>query len=161
MWYNEAMAKFEMQWEAPEFEYREKGVGWYWVSIILAALMIAFAVWQKDFLFGFFVVVAEMLVIIWGDREPRHLPFILTDRHLRIGARKMHLIREFTGWSADHDDEEWADLHFYFESRWKAPLRMIVPTHRVEEVRTNLRTVLKEVQHDMTLVDAIEKIIGF
>ncbi len=155
------MAKFELEWEAPEFEFREKSISWYWISIILAAFLIAFAVWQKDFLFGFFIVVAEMLVIIWGDREPRTLSFLLSDEHLRIGERKFHLIREFTSWSTDRNDEDWADIHFYFNSRWRAPLRMIVPHVRIEEVRKNLAPVLKEVQHDMTLVDAIEKLIGF
>jgi hypothetical protein len=150
-----------MEWIAPEFEFREKGVSWYWVSIILAAFMIAFAVWQKDFLFGFFVVVAEMLVIIWGDREPRIMPFFLSEHHLRIGDNKVHLLREFTSWSADRADEEWADLHFYFDSHWRAPLRMIVPHDRLEEFRANLTPVLKEVKHDLAFIDAIEKIIGF
>lgn len=150
-----------MEWVAPEFEFHEKGVSWYWISIILAAFMIAFAVWQKDFLFGFFVVVAEMLVIVWGDHEPRLLPFYLSDDHLRIGERKVHLIREFTSWSTDRNDEEWADLHFYFDSRWRAPLRMIVPHDRIDEFRRNLAPVLKEIKHDLTFIDAIEKIIGF
>lgn len=150
-----------MEWEAPEFEYREKGVSWYWITIILAALMIAFAVWQRDFLFGFFVVVAEMLIIIWGDREPRHLPFLLTDEHLQIGERKLHLMREFSGWSTDRSDEDWADLHFYFASHWRLPLRMIIPVDRVDEVRANLRAVLREVRHDMSFIDAIEKLTKF
>ncbi len=57
------MATFEINWEAPEFEYREKDVSWYWISIIAAAAIIAFSVWQRNFLFGFFIVIAEMLVI--------------------------------------------------------------------------------------------------
>ncbi len=149
------MAKFEMSWEAPEYEYREKGVSWYWISIIVAALMIAFAVWQKDFLFGFFIVVAEMLFIIWGDRIPQTLPFSLTDEGIKIGESKFHLMREFESWSTDRSDEDWADIHLYFRSRLRAPLKMIVPVGRVDEVRTNLRPVLKEVEHNMTLIDAI------
>jgi len=35
------MAKFEILWEAPEYEHREKGVSWYWITIIVAAIMIA------------------------------------------------------------------------------------------------------------------------
>ena len=79
------MAKFETTWEAPEFEYREKEVSWYWISIIAAALIIAFSVWQKDFLFGFFIVIAEMLFIVWGNKAPRTLTFTLTDTELNIG----------------------------------------------------------------------------
>ena len=53
------MAKFETTWEAPEFEYREKEVSWYWISIIAAALIIAFSVWEKDFLFAMVCVGGE------------------------------------------------------------------------------------------------------
>lgn len=155
------MAKFEITWDAPEFEYRAKGVSWYWASIIVAALMIAFAVWQKDFLFGFFIVVAEMLFIIWGDRVPQSLPFVVSDEGIRIGESKFHIMREFESWSTDRNDEDWADIHLYFRSRVRAPLRMLIPVGRVDEVRANLRTVLREVEHDMTLIDSIEKLLRF
>ncbi|MDR3582316.1 MAG: hypothetical protein P4L67_03520 [Candidatus Pacebacteria bacterium] len=155
------MAKFEIVWEAPEYEHREKGVSWYWITIIVAAFMIAFAVWQKDFLFGFFIVVAEILFIIWADRMPRDIPFMVTDEAVHIGQSRIHLIREFESWSTDRNDEDWADIHFYFRSRLRSPLKVIVPVDRVEEVRVDLKTVLKEVRHDMTLVDAIEKLFRF
>lgn len=64
------MTSFEIKWQAPEYEYREKTVSWYWISIVVAALVIAFSVWQKNFLFGFFIVIAEMLFIVWGNRTP-------------------------------------------------------------------------------------------
>ncbi len=155
------MAKFEITWEAPEFEYREKEVSWYWISIIIAALMIAFSVWQQDFLFGLFIVIAEILFIVWGNREPRDIPFILSDEHIAVGASKMHLMREFESWSTDNNDGVWADLHFYFRSKTRSPLRVIVPVGRIEEIRVHLKPVLKEIQHDMTFIDAIEKILRF
>jgi hypothetical protein len=154
------MAKFELRWTAPEFEYREKDVSWYWTSIIIAAVIIAFAVWQKNFLFGFFIVVAEMLFIVWGSRVPREMDFVLSDEELRIGAEKSHSIKEFESWSVDKDDE-WADFHFYFRSRVKAPLRVIAPTARLDEIRAQLKTVLREVEHELTLVDSIEKFLRF
>jgi len=155
------MAKFDMEWEAPEYHFREKGVGWYWISIIVAAVLIAFAVWQKDFLFGFFIVVAEILVIMWGDREPEMLSFLLTDEHIQVGDHKMHVMREFLYWSVDRNSPGWLDIHFYFRAKWRVPLRIIVPEERMEEFRANLKTVLKEIHHDMTFVDTIEKLIRF
>jgi hypothetical protein len=161
LWYNGNMAKFDIAWEAPEYEHREKGVSWYWITIIVAALMIAFAVWQKDFLFGFFIVVAEILFIIWGDRVPSMMPFMVTNEAVHIGKTKLYLMREFESWSTDKNDEDWADIHFYFRSHLRAPLKVIVPLDRVEELRTNLKTVLKEVEHDMTFIDAIERLLRF
>jgi hypothetical protein len=155
------MAKFQITWEAPEFEYREKEVSWYWISIIAAALIIAFSVWQKDFLFGFFIVIAEILFIVWGNKVPNTVTFILTDTEIDIGGYKTYFMKEFDGWSADTYDGEWADVAFYFRSRIHPPLAIMVPKEKVEEFRANMKTVLKEIEHQPTLIDSIEKFLRF
>jgi len=115
------MEKFEITWDAPEFEYREKEVSWYWLSIIAAALIIAFAVWDKDFLFGFFVVVAEILFIVWGNRVPHVITFTLTDSEIDIGGYKSYLLKEFESWSVDSTGEEWAEIFFSFNHTLRHP----------------------------------------
>ena len=155
------MAKFETTWQAPEFEYREKDVAWYWISIIIAALIIAFSVWQKDFLFGFFIVIAEVLFIVWGNKMPATVPFTLTDTEINIGGYKTYAMKEFDGWSADSDGAEWADVMLYFRSRIHPPLALIVPEEKMAEFRANLRTVLKEIEHQPTLIDSIERFLRF
>lgn len=157
------MAKFETTWEAPEFEYREKDVSWYWVSIIAAALIIAFSVWEKDFLFGLFIVIAEMLFIVWGSKVPAVVPFVLTDTEITIGGYKSYLMKEFESWSVDAggDGAEWAEVMLYFRSRLHPPLALIVPEAALAEVRANLKTVLKEIEYQSTLIDSIEKFLRF
>ena len=155
------MAKFEIKWEAPEFEYREKEVSWYWISIIAAALIIAFSVWQKDFLFGLFIVIAEMLFIVWGNRVPKVVLFTLTDTEIDIGGYKSYAMKEFESWSVDSDGVEWADMAFYFRSRLHPPLAVIVPEEKLTELRANLKVVLKEIEHQPTLIDSIEKFLRF
>lgn len=157
------MAKFETTWEAPEFEYHEKEVSWYWISIIVAALIIAFSVWEKDFLFGLFIVIAEMLFIIWGNKMPAVTPFTLTDTEIDIGGYKSYLMKEFEGWSVDSGvaGTEWADVMFYFRSHLHPPLQLMVPEDKLTELRTNMKTVLKEIEHQPTLIDSIEKFLRF
>lgn len=161
------MAKFEITWAAPEFEYREKDVAWYWVSIIAAALIIAFSVWQKDFLFGLFIVIAEMLFIVWGNRVPAVVSFTLTDTEIAIGGYKSYLMKEFESWSvnsaggAGAEGEEWADIAFYFRSHLHPPLAVLVPEEKLAEIRANMKTVLREIEHEPTLIDSIEKFLRF
>jgi hypothetical protein len=155
------MAKFEITWEAPEFEYREKEVSWYWLSIIAAALIIAFAAWEKDFLFGFFIVIAEILFIVWGNKVPHTVNFTVTDTEIDIGGYKNYLFKEFESWSVDADDAGWAEFLFHFRSRLHPPLAIIAPEEKLADLRANLKLILKEVEHQPTLIDSIEKFLRF
>ena len=155
------MARFETIWDAPEFEYREKEVSWYWISIIIAALVIAFSVWEKNFLFGFFIVIAEVLFIVWGNKVPKTVTFTVTDAMIDIGGYRSYAMKEFESWSADAYDGEWADVAFYFRSRIRTPLTVMVPKEKLDEFRANMKTVLKEIEHEPTLIDSIEKFLRF
>jgi len=155
------MAEFQIVWDAPEFEYRPKSVSWYWVSIIIAAGIVAFAVWTQNFLLGFFIVVAEILMIVWGNREPRIIEFAIDEHGLIIDGRKFHAFKEFDTWSAEAATEHLTEIFFYFRSKVRPPLKVLVPTDRLDAVRTNLKAMLKEVEHEPSVLDAIEKILGF
>jgi hypothetical protein len=155
------MAQFELEWEAPEFEYREKTVSWYWISIIIAALIVAFAVWQQNFLFGIFIVIAEVLIILWGSREPRMLTFILTDSGIHIGENKFHTLKEFESWSTEETADGWHEIGFNFQSKIKVPLKILAPSETLDEIRKNLKPILREVEHQTTLIESIEKLLGF
>lgn len=155
------MAQFSIEWQAPEFEYREKEVSWYWISIIIACVIVAFAVWERNFLFGFFVVIAEMLFVSWGDRAPRLVHFDLTDKEIAIDGKKFYPMGQLETWSADHLDDEWTELIFSFKAKLKTPLKLLAPTGLIEEIRKNLKTALRETEHQPTLLDALEKLVRF
>ena len=155
------MPKFEIVWDAPEFEYREKEVSWYWISIIIASVIVAFSVWQRNFLFGFFIVIAEILFIVWGNRVPQIITFALTDTEIAIGVHKSYSLKEFEAWSVNIDTGEWVEIALYFRSKIHPPIMIITPEEKLTEIRTNLKGVLKEIEHEMTLVDSIEKFLRF
>jgi len=150
-----------MEWEAPEFEYREKGVSWYWVSIIAAALIVGFSVWTHNFLFGLFIVIAEILFIVWGNQVPRMIMFRMSDEDLLIDGTKHYSVKDFESWSATNFGSEWTDILFNFKSHMKPSIKVLIAERHLDEFRTNLKTVLKEVEHEITVVEAIEKLLRF
>lgn len=155
------MAQFAIIWEAPEFEYHEKGVSWYWISIIVAAIIIAFSVWQRDFLFGFFIVIAEVLLITWGNETPRMIVFALDENGIAIGEYKHNSLKEFESWSAQQVENDYTELAFNFHARLKIPIKVLVPTEKLEEIRVNLKPLLREVEYQTTFFDTIERLLGF
>lgn len=155
------MAQFQLGWNAPEFEHRPKSVSWYWISIIIAATVIAFAIWEQNFLFGIFIVIAEVLFITWGNEAPAMVDFALTDSELAIGDAKRYAIKLFENFSVSEQNEAWAELYFTFKTKWRTPLRALVPKAKIEEVRKNLKGILREAEFEPSLLDSLEKIIGF
>jgi hypothetical protein len=155
------MASFEMQWEAPEFEYREKGVSWYWISIIVAAIVISFSVWQKNFLFGFFIVIAEMLFIVWGNRKPRMVHFSLNETAIVIDGAKHYFLKDLESFSVDELGGEWTELIFYSRAKLRTPLKLLLPQGHLEEFRAGIKNILKEIPYEPTLIDSIEKLLRF
>ena len=155
------MAQFSIQWEAPEFEYHEKTVSWYWMSIIVAAIIIAFAVWTKNFLFGFFIVLAEVLFIVWGNRLPRLLGFTINEHEIEIEGGKFHLLKNYESVSIEPVDDNWVELIFTYRAKLKTPVKILFPAHRVQELRTNLKGIMREAPFEPTLIDAIERFLGF
>ena len=157
------MAEFETKWEAPEFENRERDVSWYWISIIIAAAIIAFAVWQRNFLFGLFIVIAEILIIIWGDRTPRMITFILTEQGVEIEPKKFHLFTEMESFSIDKgpDDGSWDDIIFHFHGKFKIPLIVKLPKKKLDEAKAIIKKILKEVNYEPSFLDSLEKLIRF
>ena len=155
------MATFETNWEAPEFEYRPKSISWYWMSIIVAAAIIAFAIWERNFLFGIFIVIAEVLFIAWGNEMPATVKFILTETDLSVGETKNYQVNLFENFSANDLGEDWTELFFTFKTKLRTPLKIMAPKAKLEEIRKNLKPILREVEFEPSLLDSLEKIIGF
>lgn len=156
------MIPFELTWQAPEFEERDRDVSWYWVSIIIAAVLVTFAVWQRNFLFGIFILIAEILMIVWAGREPRLIHFSISDRGIVIDERKHYLLNEFETFSADEfADDDYADFMFHFKGRFHPPLQIKVPAEDASDLKKMLKQTLKEIPHEPSFIDSLERLIGF
>lgn len=150
-----------MKWHAPEYDYRKKDVSWYWISIIVAVIILGFAIWQKNFPFGFFIVVAEIMVLFWANTEPPTIHFELGEKGLTIGDHKFHSYGEFANFSVDEEtSDEWSHLFFQFH-RPKPKLKVKIPKALTNDARQTLKKMFPEIKHEHSLVESIEELIGF
>lgn len=152
----------EINWSAPEYEYRPKEVSWFWISIIVAVLVLALAVWQRNFLFGFFVVVAEILLIVWGSREPREINFSFSDKGLTVDGRKFYAWDEIQNWSARAPEEsKYGNLLLNFKGRLKPDMRVLLPKSKFAEIRKAFAEKLPEVEWEESIIDTLERFLRF
>lgn len=151
----------EITWKAPEFNYYEKDQKWYWSTIGIALAILAFAVWQKNFLFGFFIVAAESLLISWGNREPETVDFKIDDKGLYI-KEKFYPFTQITGFAnseLEASDKDYIETYIFFKNNLKFKTEIRWPKTDDEKIRTALRLKLKEYEYTPTWIDIVERIL--
>ncbi|MCL5004478.1 MAG: hypothetical protein M1170_00845 [Patescibacteria group bacterium] len=75
----------EISWQIPEYEYRPKDVSWFWVSLIVAIILFAFSIWQENFLFAVFVVIAFFIINHLSNRFPPIWEIKINEKGIFIG----------------------------------------------------------------------------
>lgn len=157
------MRPFEIAWEAPEFEYRAKDGAWYWGSILFTIIVLGVAVWQKNFLFAVFIVVAEVLVLVWGNKQPRLMRFTLNEKGFEITGKKSYPYRDIQSFSMEDigEDARLSQLTFQFHQTLKPPLRVRVPHNVSEKVQRVLHAFVTETDPEHSFIDELEKFVRF
>lgn len=154
----------DIKWEAPEWEHRPKTVSWYWASIIISILILALAIWQKNFFFAVFVLIAEILVMVWGSVEPPMIKFELNEKGLRVGKNRFFPMRQLRAFSADLEgfsDPNHPDIVLHFNGHFRPALRIKVPRAWMQEIRKEFRAHIPELHFTPSFVEVIEKVLGF
>lgn len=151
-----------LSWEAPEFDYHEKSMGWLWVSMIIALLVLGLAVWQKNFLFGFFIVVAEILVLSWSIQKPRRITFTLDEHSLIVGEHAVYPLSDFESFGTESIAVNGLrTFAFHFHRHLRLPLHIKVPDAHAEEIKKSLNVLLAEHPWDDSLIDSLERFFRF
>jgi hypothetical protein len=156
------MEKYSLSWHAPEYEHRPKEPGWFWISIIGAILLVTYAVWERNLLFGLFVVIAEVLLIVVGNREPEEILVTADQSGIRIGSHKFYPRSHIEAFSfLDHEHTEWHDLIILLDRRYIPTVSVRVPGHLVPQLRQHLRTQYPEYDHQESFIETLERYLWF
>jgi hypothetical protein len=153
----------DIRWQAPEFEHRPKGALWYWISMWAALILLGIAVWQKNFFFAVFVVIAEILIIVWASVEPRSVLFEINEFGIEVN-NKRHSMKELRSFESDIEgmiDPEHPEVVLHFKGHFRPSMRIKVPAKWLPEVRAILRRHIPEEHFDPGFVEILEKFLGF
>jgi hypothetical protein len=126
-------------------------------------LLLALAVWQRNYVFAVFIVIAELMLLMWGSSEPPMVAFKLDQRGLTIGATKFYPFSDIKDWSADSQgffDPAWPDIFLHLKHHFHTGLRIKVPQVLLVDVEKILRAHAPEVPFEPTMIDVLEKFLG-
>ena len=150
-----------ISWRAPEFVYYKKDVGWYWLIAIIAILILAVSLWQKNFLFAVFIVLAAGTLITWGKRQPQQLTIELNDEGLMIG-KEFHPKEKFSHFYLKKEEAAWDKLIMKTKSKISPYLIVPLPRQKFDSVKKyclNFWTEMEEFNEP--LVDQLGDFLKF
>ncbi len=148
-------AETEISWQAPESEHHERGPLWHLSSIVVAVLLVAISLWQQNFLFAIFVVIAWLVIYFSLDREPTIFSFTAGVRGLSVGPRR-YPWPDFSSFSVTVGrSENLSHIHLYPSHSFSLSLVISVPNEQFAKIKNIFHNYLPEVEHEDTIFDTL------
>ncbi len=156
-----------ISWQAPEFESHSKDVSWYWLSLIIAIIILALAIWQKNFLFALFIVIAWLLIFYSSRRPPTVWQFEINGKGIEISlpksreARKFYSYDDIDGFDIKSASAKYGELILKLKAKLSPYLKINIHSADEEKINNFLLRFLPREEYHISLADSVSKLIGF
>lgn len=151
----------EITWQAPEFRYRYKDESWYWLTIMAAGILFLISLWQKNLLFAIFIIIAEVMVILWAKELPKNLHFKLDKKGVHLGKIKFYSYEDLSGFHLHEEDGDISELVLKTKEKLHPYVKILLLTNDAPEIKKFLKKHVPEMEYEESLTDSLSKIIGF
>jgi hypothetical protein len=125
-----------LEWETLEYEQKKKSPDWYWAVGIIAVSMCVVSFLYKNILFGIFILIGTVTLMMLQIRKPKMLSVKVSKAGIRID-KYLYPYSSIKAFSID-DDERTLMIH---SDRIFMPLITIstgdVSTNRLREILSN------------------------
>ncbi len=156
-----------ISWQAPEFEYYRKDVSWYWLSLIVSIILLALSIWQKNFLFAVFVVIAWIVIVYSANRLPNVWNFKIDEKGIEISLprtkdnQKIYPYSEIEGFDIHPASDQYKELVLKVKSKSSPYLKINFPAADQEKITEFLQKYIPKEEYNESLADSFSKLIGF
>ncbi len=150
-----------ISWQAPEFEFNFKDVSWYWISLIIAIILIFVALWQKNFLFAVFIVFAELAVLYLANKSPQMWQFKINEKGIYIGESKLYEFAKIDCFDIHSYSSEFSELIIKLKSKLNPYIKIFIPPEDEKVIKDYLLNHIPQEELSESLVDSLEKLIRF
>jgi len=164
----------EIIWQIPESEYKPKDASWYWISLVVAAALVIFAIWQENFLFAIFVIIAFFTLNYLTNRFPVIWEIKMSEKGIFIGLpnsknRKFYPMTDLECFdiqskfeeSGEEIEEEYKRLVLKFRTKLTPFLKINFYAKDEEKIKDFLSQFTTREELPKSLVDSLSELIGF
>ena len=147
-------------WRAAEYEFSPKRTEWFVAVLAVAGALAIFALWQRNFFFAVFVIVAAGTLVLFARRRPRILDFQIDEKAIRIGDTSFPL-ESFDGFAVHERPGKLDRLVLRRRSSANPFLNVPLDSSLAVRARNTLQKTLTEFEHRESLVDTFADLLGF
>ena len=148
-----------LQWNAPEFVQTHKPAGWYILFGLFFLVLIALAIFTKQYItVGLFMVMA-IAVLVYANREPRILSYKISNYGISVGDKK-YVFDDFDSYYEANDYGQTV-VELVPNKRFGTLVSLPPAEHHLQEVEDTLGKMLPKVDNKEDIVDKIFRKLRF
>lgn len=137
------MAEAIFYWEHPDYVVYHKDARWYALSLLLLVLAVAWTIIDSNYIFGAFLVLFYLVVLLFENRPSEMVPFAITPEGIKSG-KSFHFYRDFDNFYIIYRAEGIKNLYFEFRNPLKGRLIIPLDGQNAVAVREFLLKVVRE-----------------
>ena len=103
------------EWTFPEFVQHERGRTWYIAALIIMALFLLFAFWERNFLFALIIVLFAIIFMLQDRRKPHQMYFGIFEGGIVI-HKKFHPYQNLKNFWIIYQPPDVKSLYFNFNT---------------------------------------------
>lgn len=151
----------KLVWKAPEHEVRDRSALWYFGLGAVSVVLVLLSLWQENFLFAIFVILAALVITALTKEPPPSRTFKLDENGLDIDGLKSLPFGRMRGFSVEASSEnpDLMILVIHSQEIIHHTLHILIPREKLSEARALLSSRLKEVPHDPSLFEELLKFL--
>ena len=149
-----------IDWQALEYQHRERSGDWFWVVGIIAVSTAITAILFKNFLFGILIIIAAFALILQALRKPRLIQFTINQSAVRASQVTYPFSSLESFWL---DEANPNDIRLLLKSKNLTAMLIAIPLGDTEPqlVKDFLLTYLPEAELHEPLSQKIMEALGF
>ncbi len=130
-------------WETTSHTHYERSPAWYAAMGVLSLFLLAYAIWQENFLFAFFILLADIVLILGNTREPHPILVQIGDNGVALDG-SLHLFQDIERFAIVYDPPYVKTLYIERRSGLNPIIRLELGDQDPIAIREHLRQYLRE-----------------
>jgi len=161
-----------LAWKAPEHYFFPKSPRWYVAIVVLALIAVVVAIFQANFMFLLFIIIALVVILFLANNTPKMMECALSDEGIAVIREglteesaeegEFYAYPELSGFAIHHNplDTEYSEIILRKKEKLSTYIKIMIADHSALKAKEILDYYLPEFEYEESFSDHLLKRIG-